>query len=81
MKVAPFQIRSPDSQNRTASDVVGGGRGGERGKREIWDLEVSQLTFKDKLLGDMLRLRICDQFLRSINFLCDVWKRNQIMSD
>lgn len=24
VKVAPFQMRSPDSQNMTASDVVGG---------------------------------------------------------
>jgi len=53
VKVAPFQMTSPDSRNRTASDVVWGGKGGrEGGKKEIWDLEVSQLTFKDKLLGD-----------------------------
>lgn len=55
------------------------GRGrGERAKREIWDLEVLQLSFKDKLLGNTLRLQLCDQFLRSFNFLCDVQKRNQI---
>lgn len=27
MKVAPFQMRSPDFQNRTASDMVGVGEG------------------------------------------------------
>lgn len=70
VKVAPFQMRSPDSQNTTASDVVGGREVWERGKREIWDLEGSQLTFMNKLLGDKLRRHICDQFLRSLNFLC-----------
>lgn len=32
MKVAPFQMRSPDSQNRTASDIVGAGEGWREGK-------------------------------------------------
>lgn len=49
VKVAPFQMRSPDSQNMTASDVVGGRDIWERGKREIWDLEGLQLNFMDKL--------------------------------
>lgn len=35
--------------------LLGRGRDGERGKTEVWDLEVSQLTFKDKLLGNNVK--------------------------
>lgn len=80
VKVAPFQTRSSDSQSRTVSAVSGGSDGGRR-EREICDLEVLQLAFKGKLLGDVLSLWICDHFLHSINFLGDVWKSNEIMSD
>ena len=71
VKVAPFQTRSSDSQSRTGSSVYGG-RDRMRQEREICDLEVLQLAFKGRLLGNVLSLRSCDQVLPSINFLGDV---------
>lgn len=78
VKVAPFQMRSPDSQNMTASDVVGGREIRERGKREIWDLEGSQLTFMDKLQVKMAYLWPGFAFSQ---FSLQYMKKNLIMSD